>query len=242
MNTVLLNQAIERVKNDCVPKEELIVVEKQGDSGLWLCYDKDKKKQGLFANMGDGHYFNVSGWDLIPPPKLLRSVGNCSLYLDGDRYVMKNSLTGSRHDISARPDITNEHRLSCHWSSFLDVHLVGLVMGKFNSADLKKAVRDAKEEERKAGADFCESGFQVLMIDANGERISGGPVGYHDGAPTLSMIKEYFRDFPDAVEMSIENQSRVYGEGNAIERRDNDEPYGWWIVSVYPANVKTLTL
>tara|TARA_R110001606_G_scaffold110876_1_gene237147 strand:- start:664 stop:864 length:201 start_codon:yes stop_codon:yes gene_type:complete len=59
---ILLNKKIEEIKNDIIPSSHLIEVELQGDSGLILCCHPSLKLHGLFADMGDGNYFSVTGW------------------------------------------------------------------------------------------------------------------------------------------------------------------------------------
>lgn len=50
------------VKNDIIDKADLIEVRTEGDSGLILCKNKSETMFAYFADMGDGNYFNVSGW------------------------------------------------------------------------------------------------------------------------------------------------------------------------------------
>lgn len=49
------------MKNDIINKADLIEVTQEG-SGLILCQNKSGTMYAYFADMGDGNYFNVSGW------------------------------------------------------------------------------------------------------------------------------------------------------------------------------------
>jgi len=165
--------------------------------------------------------------------KPLMRVGNCELDQINDRYVMTNTNTGVKHDLSARPDITSPARLEAHWKGFVHYQLDGLRLGQFSYEDLQHAVRKAKRDALKECGDFCDDCYRVLMINGNDERIGGGPVGEHDGKPSITLIEKYFRDYPEAHQMCIENQTRWYGEGNAFERLHTGKPADWWVVNIY---------
>ncbi len=85
-------------------------------------------------------------------------------------------------------------------------------------------------------ADYS-SGWQILAIDADGERIDGGPCAYQEkggNPPSLKTIRTLMDSHPDAVELVVEGMGMVFSEtGNAIERREHAEPNGeWWQVSI----------
>jgi hypothetical protein len=59
---ILLNKKIDELKRDIIPADKLKVGATQGDSGLILCYHPTQELHGLFADMGRGDYYNVTGW------------------------------------------------------------------------------------------------------------------------------------------------------------------------------------
>ena len=62
MNTITLNSAINDANRNIIPADDLIVVRHESDSGLIRCRNKAKTLTGLFSDMGDGVYYNVTGW------------------------------------------------------------------------------------------------------------------------------------------------------------------------------------
>jgi hypothetical protein len=60
MNQVI-NAKIAQVKADIIKKSDLITVWDTAE-GLVRCTNKEATLTALFADMGDGSMFNVSGW------------------------------------------------------------------------------------------------------------------------------------------------------------------------------------
>ena len=62
MNTITLNAAINDANRNIIPASDLVVLRHESDSGLIRCRNKAKTLTGLFADMGEGVYYNVTGW------------------------------------------------------------------------------------------------------------------------------------------------------------------------------------
>lgn len=166
--------------------------------------------------------------------EIIEVKGNCTLKKQGGRYVMTNDSSGACHSISARPDISPLKRLVAHWESFLKLQLDGIELKDLNASTLKEALREAKMValDNGDGGDYCQTAGQLVLVDSDGERIGGGPSVYFDGQPKLRDIRELFEDHPKAVTVTVEGQTRWYGEGNAAQRFEDSEICDWWVLNI----------
>ena len=166
--------------------------------------------------------------------KHIETKANCTLIEKEGRFVMTNETTGSNHSISSREDITSPERLKAHWEGFLFHNLEAVALGDLSANKLKEGIAKAKEAaiDQGEGGDFCDASGQIVLIDKDGERIHGGPLNFFTGVPSVKAIRKMFATHPEAVSMSIEGETRWYGEGNVVERRENAEPCDWWTMEV----------
>ena len=166
--------------------------------------------------------------------KHIETKGNCTLIEKGDLFVMTNETTGSYHSISSEKWITSPERLEAHWEGFLETNLEAMTLGSISAKSL--GARITKEKKTSIGqggkGDFCDGSGQLVMHNVDGERILGGPLDFFTGTPSIRLIHGLFATYPEAVSMSIEGQTKWYGEGNVIERRQNAEPCDWWTLQI----------
>ena len=108
---------------------------------------------------------------------------------------------------------------------------------KIKSTELAEAVAEARRE---CAGDFTGSGFQILAIGEDGERVTGDPVYYsfkETRHPSLSTLRELASEFKPqgAVGLVVEGMGMfLAGYGNAAERREFAEPSGdWWGVTLW---------
>ena len=190
--------------------------------------------------------------------------GDHSIVADERRFFIEchvGNIT-ERHDVTSDESVTSLERLEAHAEGLLEgtvkkyleyeaeqlridkdnladtfggPHPLGpeLDYGTLNSRQIRTAVEIAKLA---MDADYS-SGWQILAIDADGERIDGGPCAYQEkggNPPSLKTIRTLMDSHPDAVELVVEGMGMVFSEtGNAIERREHAEPNGeWWQVSI----------
>lgn len=106
----------------------------------------------------------------------------------------------------------------------------GLVMGQFEDDELVDLFETTLQDELDDGADVCDPDWEIVAIDEDGERVTGDPVGDGEGPPSIELLKEYFSRYPEAVELSIQGTSYVYGRGFDDEER---EIFGWWSVEIF---------
>lgn len=157
---------------------------------------------------------------------VLESVGNCTLFKEGGEYIMDDGR-GNRHSISADPSITSPERLEFHWHPFLTRRLDGLYLDYLDDYDLVSHFEEIIQDEIDNGADLCEEDWVVCAVDETGERITGDPVGEGEGPPSLALVKKYFDEYPEAVELSFQGTS--YVGDDEFDR----EIYGWWALQIY---------
>lgn len=163
----------------------------------------------------------------------MKQIGNCTLAEKNGRFVMTNEATGDEHSISSRADITSPARLQAHWEGFLSNHLEAMKLEDLSAETLKEGIANAKRSAlTQVGGDFCDGSGQLVLHDARGERVGGGPLDYFTGVPSVRVIREAFEDHPDAVSMAVEGETRWFGEGNAVERKRDAEPCDWWVLNI----------
>ena len=101
----------------------------------------------------------------------------------------------------------------------------------------KEVFEEVQKARKQSHGDFTASGYQILALDANGERITDDPIYYGKTFyPSLTLLKNLAKEFYSVgvIELIIEGMAyNLSGYGRLFEQRRDAEPTGdWWQVDV----------